>query len=186
MSNNQAHPEKYHAIEAVIRMSQVKRWHMVDTTRQQTLAEHTCNVAMLAMAIASTAPGMYFGSGAHVAAISLVHDVGEVFTGDVPTPTKRANPDVQNFLDELEFAHTPREFQYVATPSINWLVKMCDLADGIRFIRRYGHNDVIAKHAQVGLEAQIECLYKSPDPNIPEEVRKHVQHQLRHYIYEMI
>lgn len=136
------------------------------------------------MAIATTAPAMYFGPSENVAAAALTHDVGEVFTGDIPTPTKRANPEVQNFLDELEFQHTPAEFQQVTSEPVGWLIKMCDLADGIRFIRRYGQKDTIARHAQDGLEKQMESLYFSHQ-YIPQHVKDHVRHYLRYYIYEM-
>jgi len=181
--NNQAHPDRYHHIEAVIRMSQIKRWHMVDTSRQQTLAEHSCNVALLAVSIAVTAPHMYFGEAASVIGPALTHDLGEAFTGDIPTPTKRADPKIREIIDKMEFKHTPKEFMYVCDQKVAWLIKLCDLADGIRFIRRYGHGDAIAKHAQNGLEGQIEELFAAV--GVPVVVKEHVRHQLRYYIYEM-
>ena len=39
-------------VEMIIRFAAVRRWHIVQTDRMQTLAEHACNVAMLAALIA--------------------------------------------------------------------------------------------------------------------------------------
>lgn len=181
--NNFAHPEKYKAIETVMRMNHVKRWHMIDTTRQQTLAEHSCNVAMLAMLCARRAPGMYFGDPMAVSALALVHDVGEVFTGDVPTPTKRMNPMLASMLGELEDQHTSFDFLYPCPGKSQWLIKVCDLADGIRFIREHGIGD-IAKHATIGLEKQLEDIVIDALKNgMPQDVVDHVVGVVRFYAY---
>lgn len=140
-------------VEAVMRLHSVKRWHMIDTTRVQTLAEHSANVTLLAYYIARTCPRMYFGPAQAVAAYALTHDLPEVFTGDIPTHTKP----VLFGLAELEEQVVPREFWSAASHDMVALVKMCDLADGIRFIRLHGV-DVTAKHARAGLEAQMEKL----------------------------
>lgn len=133
-----------------MRLHSVKRWHMIDTTRQQTLAEHSANVAMLAYMIAKKAPIHFFGDPAWVATAALVHDVPEAFTGDVPTHTK---PHITG-LDELEEAVTHPLFKVMTTQDVEALIKMCDLADGIRFIRLHGV-DATARHAREGLEQQF-------------------------------
>jgi hypothetical protein len=61
MSTFNAYPVDKAGIETVMRLHSVKRWHMIDTTRIQTLAEHSANVALLAFYIARTAPRMFFG-----------------------------------------------------------------------------------------------------------------------------
>lgn len=184
--NNFAHPAKYHAVEAVQRMAHVTRWHMVSTTRQQTLAEHSCNVGMLAMLCARRAPGMFFGDPMHVSAAALVHDVGEVFTGDIPTPTKRLNPEFQDMIDSLELAYTPIEFQVMVSKGLQWLIKVCDLADGIRFIREHGTGD-IAKHARTGLETQLSQYHADATTvwGVPPTVVDVVTHLVRFYMYGM-
>ena len=184
MSNDHkfyAYGKERAGIEAVMRFHAVKRWHMIDTTRQQTLAEHSANVAVLAFYIAVTAPGMFFGGASHVAAYALLHDMAEVFTGDIPSHTKTELRGVQQLEDDT----LPSLFRVEHSPNVRILTKMCDLADGIRFIRLHGV-DITATHAKTGLEQQlrnweakahtIECW--------PEHVFKYAFDAIRFYAYE--
>lgn len=153
MSKNKhlAYGESRHAVETVMRIHAVKRWHMIDTTRQQTLAEHSANVALLAMTIALEAPMHLFGDPFAVATAALVHDIPEAFTGDVPTHTKQC----LSGLEELEKEVTHPNFDITTTANQRMLIKICDLADGIRFIRLHGV-DLTARHAREGLEVQFQ------------------------------
>lgn len=170
-----------HAVETVMRLHSVKRWHMIDTTRQQTLAEHSANVAILAMVIARTAPIDYFDTFAAVATYALCHDVAESFTGDIPTHTKR---ELQG-IAALEAAVTHPAFTVEASANTRMLVKLCDLADGIRFIRLHGV-DLTAEHAKEGLEEQflLKCESARDSLEWPEHVISHVRGNLLFYAYE--
>lgn len=72
----------------ILRAGTVKRFHLVNTTRVQTLAEHQYGVAILASEIANRA-GWAHDKVAAIACVALVHDADEVRTGDIPTPTKK-------------------------------------------------------------------------------------------------
>jgi hypothetical protein len=171
-------PGEGRAMEAVQRLSAVKRWHMVDTTRVQTLAEHSANVAMLAGLIARTCPGMYFGPSPYVTASALVHDLEEVFTGDIPSLTKPLLRGVK----ELEDSVLPMEFRFDPPPvETQELIKFCDLADGIRFIEIYGIGET-AKWAATGLRQQIRRRMASAADHWPREVFTHVNRQLDLYV----
>ena len=180
-SEHYAYGEEWAHVEAVMRLHAVKRWHMIDTTRTQTLAEHTANVALLTYVVALKAPGMFFGPAYTAAAIALLHDLGEVFVGDIPTHTKRHLSGV----DELERATLPRDLRPAAqiAPEIKNLIKFCDLADGIRFIRLHGV-DVTSDHAKDGLENQYDLLRQRAFEDWPEEVAKHVITTTTFYAYE--
>jgi len=192
MSNDE--PTRFYAygkmnagIEAVMRLHSVKRWHMIDTTRTQTLAEHSANVAVLAGYIASTAPEMYFGSGNEVRGLAVIHDMPEVFTGDIPTPTKqemrhRAGLDATQTLDNIETDITPIEYFYRPEYNQRTLIKICDLADGIRFIRLHGV-DATAMHARTGLEDQLKLQYRGVNLNWPRAVIEHVHTLINFYAY---
>ncbi len=167
-------------IEAVMRFHAVKRWHMIDTTRQQTLAEHSANVALLAYYLAITCPQMYFGAAEGVAAKALIHDLAESFTGDIPSHTKK----FVTGIDSLEGQVLPSMFRPDCTPVVRSLIKVCDLADGIRFIRLHGV-DVTAVHAQAGLEAQLEVWFnRMIQDEYPPEVIDHVRNGAKFYAYE--
>lgn len=166
------------AVESIVRFQSVKRWHMVDTTRQQTLAEHSANVAMLVMLVQRTCPELYFGSGGSLVSYALLHDVEEVFVGDIPTPTKYTfNINSKQFEEVV-----PREFNLGEfRPEDKLMVKLCDLADGIRFIRRYGIGR-IANHADAGLSLQMEERYRQARSLWPALVHSHVSDILGTYL----
>jgi hypothetical protein len=169
------------AVETVMRMHAVKRWHMIDTTRVQTLAEHSANVALLAMMIAKTAPIEWFDTFAVVAAAALVHDVPETFTGDIPSHTKRHLDD--KLLGDLENAVTHPVFNVEINHHTKRLIKLCDIADGIRFIRLHGV-DLTAAHARAGLEKQLkEHLLAS---SWPPPLFSHVHRLITTYAYETV
>lgn len=168
------------AIETVMRLGAVKRWHMIDSTRIQNLAEHTANVAVLVYGIASTAPGAFFGAPDAAAGMSLLHDLPEVFTGDYPGHSKR-----HVFgLDELEKAVLPSCYIYRPSNNLRLLVKCCDLGDGIRHIRLHGV-DVTARHAREQIEDKLVQIWNEVQEKWPPEVWTHVRHWVMFYAYEM-
>jgi 5'-deoxynucleotidase len=177
-----AYPIERIELEVVMRMSAVKRWHMIDTTRTQTLAEHTCNVMMLAYVIARNAPGMYFGPSYAPVMAAMMHDAPEVFLGDIPTISKQWHD--SDRLRETEVAVTPTGFLQPVAVQIKLLVKLCDLADAIRFIRLHGI-DMTAKHAQDGLEKQLaNKITQMAEDGWPDEVRAMVLEYITFYAYE--
>lgn len=167
------------ALEAVMRLQSVKRWHMIESTRIQTLAEHSANVAMLTYVVTKTCADMFFGPAENASAQALIHDVSEAFTGDIPTHTKRyLNSRLTDFEDQV----TPTVFQCAVPVEVRQLIKICDLADGIRFVRLHGV-DITAKHAQKGLEEQL--VRKLNEAEVwPQEVQRHVTESIRFYAYE--
>jgi len=176
-----AYGEMNAGIEAVMRLHSVKRWHMIDTTRVQTMAEHSANVAVLAGYIATTAPDMYFGSSGAVIAAGVLHDIGEVFIGDIPTPTKKQIKDIVDTLEEQTIPVVLSPSGYW-TPRAKELIKICDLADGIRFIRLHGV-DATAIHARSGLEGQLKEKWRKAYAEWPLSVHDHVKNLVDFYAY---
>jgi 5'-deoxynucleotidase YfbR-like HD superfamily hydrolase len=168
-----------HAVEAVMRLHAVKRWHMLDTTRQQTLAEHSANVALLALLVARDTPVHVFGDPFTVATLALVHDLEEAFTGDIPTHTK---PYLTG-LEILESLAMPDLFKVTPTEAQRRLIKVCDLADGIRFIRLHGV-DITARHAREGLEVQLADRLDDIRNLDGESTVKKVREHIMFYAYE--
>jgi len=182
MSNDfLAYGSDRHALETVMRVQAIKRWHMIGTSRIQTLAEHSANVAMLVMLITKTATIEFFDTYTHAACYALLHDVSEAFTGDIPSPTKKHLAGI----DELEYRTTHPDWKIYARASTVLLTKMCDLADGIRFIRLYGV-DITGVHAKTGLEEKFKEVFKiaTLDHLWPEHIIEHVRNNLVFYAYE--
>jgi len=71
-------------IHDILRAGDVKRWHIVRTIKEQSLAEHSFNVCMIARAIAKEA----CIDDKEITKAALAHDLDEVLLGDVPTSVK--------------------------------------------------------------------------------------------------
>ena len=126
----------------IARMRYIGRWGLMRNTVQENIQEHSHMVAVLAHALAVIRRDKFGGTvdPGHVAAVALYHDATEIFTGDLPTPVKYANPDIQaaykaieqNAADRLT-ATLPEElrpsFQGLLTetdPQVTDLVKAAD------------------------------------------------------------
>lgn len=166
-------------MEVIVRFTAVKRWHMIDTAKAQSVAEHSAAVALLAFYIARTCPRVYFGAAVAVATYGLIHDLAEAVTGDIPTITKRHLSGTK----ELEYMVLPNfvNFGEVPPDHVMELIKLCDLADGIRFIQIHGIGQT-ARWAAAGLEDQMAKLISKLASKWPVVVLDHVTTQLRAYI----
>lgn len=164
-------------LETMMRFGSVKRWHMIDTTRQQTLAEHSACVAGLVWMLAKTT--LFFGPAEIAASCALFHDISEVFTGDIPSHTKRYLSGIR----ELEDKVTSKTWPQSGSEHVNLLIKLCDLSDGIRFIRLHGV-DITAVHARVGLEQQFKKKLNDCRAVWPPYVVEVVERKLHFYAYE--
>jgi hypothetical protein len=176
-----AYPEQFKELEAVMRFAAVKRWHMVETRKTQTLAEHSANVAALAYVMATNCPIMYFGHAGEILPGALFHDMPEVFTGDIPTPSKRWLD--KDRLDLAEQTITPRIFIVPLRDDQKMMVKICDLCDSIRHIRLHAV-DLTGRHAMEGLEMQLFQKYVAARARWPIEVYSHVLTTSWFYAYE--
>lgn len=79
-------------------MSSVRRWSHAYCHREESVLEHTAIVSVLAL---------YFGSkvGANMEILlerSILHDMEEIITGDIPTPTKYHNEHITREIQAFE------------------------------------------------------------------------------------
>ena len=88
----------------IARMRYIGRWGLMRNTVQENIQEHSHMVAVLAHALAVIRRDRFGGTvdPGHVAAVALYHDATEIFTGDLPTPVKYANPDIQAAYKAIE------------------------------------------------------------------------------------
>lgn len=86
--------EQLHTLE-LLRSNSVERFAMTPMTRNQTIAAHQWEVAMLFIKISGYIgkPFPLTGNSEWVLTgilLSSIHDIAEVFTGDIPSPAKTA------------------------------------------------------------------------------------------------
>ena len=126
----------------IARMRYINRWGLMRNTQPENIQEHSHQVAVLAHALA-VIQNRYFGGqvdpGA-VAVAALYHDASEILTGDMPTPIKYDNPDIQSAYQAVEATAEQKllsmlpedlrgEFEAAVTipdPQVRALVKAAD------------------------------------------------------------
>ncbi len=86
------------------RMKYIKRWSLMRSVREENIMEHTQEVSVIAHALALIRNKVYGGSVdiSKVVLLAQYHEVGEVITGDLPTPIKYFNPEIKSAYKDLE------------------------------------------------------------------------------------
>ncbi len=86
------------------RMKYIRRWSLMRSVRDENIMEHSQQVAVIAHALALI-NNKIFGGDVEVNKVVLLaqyHEVGEVITGDLPTPIKYFNPEIKSAYKDLE------------------------------------------------------------------------------------
>jgi 5'-deoxynucleotidase len=109
-----------HFFAYLSRMKFIKRWGLMHNTYAENVQEHSLRVAQIAHALALIRNRRFGGSVSpeRVAVLALYHDAGEVLTGDLPSPIKYFNPEIQKAYRDIEtsavarlVAMVPKELQ---------------------------------------------------------------------------
>lgn len=94
-----------HAFFAYIaRLKYIGRWGLMRSAVPENVQEHSHMVAVLAHALAVIRQEVFGGTidPGRVAVAALYHDAPEIFTGDLPTPVKYANPEIRSAYQAIE------------------------------------------------------------------------------------
>lgn len=86
------------------RMKYIKRWSLMRSVSDENIMEHSQQVAVIAHALALIR-NKYFGGTLDICKTVLLaqyHEVGEVITGDLPTPIKYYNNELKTAYKDLE------------------------------------------------------------------------------------
>ena len=94
----------HHFFAMLSRMKYINRWGLMRNTVAENIQEHSHQVAVLAHALAVIQNRFYGGQvdPGQVAVAALYHDASEILTGDMPTPIKYDNPDIQSAYKQVE------------------------------------------------------------------------------------
>lgn len=131
-----------HFFPMIARMRYITRWGLMRNTDPENIQEHSHMVAVLAHALAVIRRDVFGGDAdpGLAAAAALYHDAPEILTGDLPTPIKYDNPDIQGAYKSVEtmaeqkllsmlpeeFRPTYREILTIPDPEVRALVKAAD------------------------------------------------------------
>lgn len=166
--------KEYSFFAMLSRMKYITRWGLMRNSRQETLSEHTLDVAYIAHALALLS-GL---DPAKAVLCALYHDCSEILTGDMPTPVKYYNPKIKQTYKEIEqiasdrlLSTLPEELSaayhlcfYEEDPQILQIVKAADkLSALIKCIEeiRMGNDDFLSAR-----QAQLDALHAMDLPAV--------------------
>lgn len=86
------------------RMKYINRWALMRNTNEESLSQHSHEVAAVSYALCSVG-NRRFGknyNGERAALLGLYHDMPEILTGDMPTPVKYFNSEIKTAFKSVE------------------------------------------------------------------------------------
>lgn len=162
-------------IDKLLDCQHVKRWTLVATTAQSTVASHSFCVAMIAMAIRRAMHNTNHFGEQELCYHALLHDVDESETGDMPTPTKmairEAGVEPNNLFSTQQMADPP-------PGCIKDIIKMADLIDNYVFIHDHGAG-ARARQAVAEVHGRLSRAIDEARPDLAQAATK-----VLHYVLE--
>lgn len=174
--------EKSNFFAQIARMSFINRWALMRNVKNENLAEHSFQVAVVAHMLALI-ENKYCGKNidvGNVAVVALYHDAAEIFTGDLPTPVKYFNDDIAKAYKHLEHLaedklvdFMPKEFvddfrplisSKAVDPEVKRIVKD---ADTICAIIKCDHELKANNHEFAAAKKRLEQQLRSRKENSP-------------------
>lgn len=93
-----------HFYAMMSRMKYIERWALMRNSERENICEHSLEVAMLSHALAvigNRRLGKRYNPE-RAAVIGIFHDSNEIITGDMPTPVKYYNQEMQELFHSIE------------------------------------------------------------------------------------
>lgn len=93
-----------HFFAMISRMKYIERWALMRNSQSENIAEHSLEVGILAHALAVISNKRLNNrlDAEKAALIGLYHDAAEIITGDMPTPVKYYNQEIQAAYKKIE------------------------------------------------------------------------------------
>ena len=95
---------KYHFFAYMARMKYIKRWGLMNSSKEENIQEHSLQTAMIAHALAllgNKRLGKEYNAD-RAAVLGIYHDMPEIITGDMPTPVKYYSPEIRDAYKRVE------------------------------------------------------------------------------------
>lgn len=140
------------SLKEKLRTAHVKRWQIVNTTRNQTVAEHSFLVQLIAVEISRLIKHSNHRAGPiniekehAIMRWAMWHDMLEVKTGDINTPVKIHLRKVSggDVVEQIEFSYSA-EFEKISkdtSQTVKDIVKLADYMEALNFLSVEGRGD---------------------------------------------
>ena len=147
-------------LKLLLNGGKVRRFHTGLGNFNQTVAEHSFNVALLLLMI-------WPDTKVEELEYALKHDLHEAFTGDMPAPTKKL-PTLDRVMKELEQVYNEEYLKFRPNLDIESLkkVKVCDRMEFCIFVMdKHDMTPEVNKMLRTGLDYLIERVYDLTQSN---------------------
>ncbi len=153
------------------RMKYINRWGLMRNSREENIAEHSLDVAIIAHLLCELRNSRFGGNvnPERAAVLAIFHDVPEIITGDLPTPVKYFSSDISKAYKKVEAAAVDElvsqipadiagDYRAILAPDDKELASLVKAADKISALikcieeRKSGNNDFAQAEKQT-LEA---------------------------------
>jgi hypothetical protein len=147
------------------RASHVKRWHIINTTREQNLAEHQYNVAVIGLELFKQITGE--PATATFMSALLFHDSAEIRYGDTPTPGKAfiqsyvGNGGLFKAMDMDIMPELPYVDEHAPWDKESELIKLADLIEAAWWIRENGAGAHASSVANKCYRAMVDMIHST-------------------------
>lgn len=140
-------------LEQILRTAEVRRWHILRLSNEQSVGEHVYCVIHTAIALYEAMGKPSNVDVRNLITIAAYHDKEEGLTGDIPSPTKAAarsvgidwNMAVHRMVPDVVIPGCPN-IDTVEHLRLKSIIKLADLIDAWRFVQFYRvnpHGDVV-------------------------------------------
>jgi 5'-deoxynucleotidase YfbR-like HD superfamily hydrolase len=146
--------------ELIMALGEVRRWHTRPVRRDQTVADHSAQVALLALYLD---PSLSSGEQLQVLAWGLLHDAHETVYGDIPGPAKTAMAeiglDVDSSCQDLFWGKDRNPARIIEDHLLD-LVHVADVLEAALFARKHLSQiaDVVRGQAEKQIRARLSGL----------------------------
>ena len=94
----------YHFYAMMSRMKYINRWGLMNNTKNENISEHSQQVAIIAHCLVLIHNKRFGGhlDAERAAVLAIFHDSTEIIIGDMPTPIKYFNPQINEAYKKIE------------------------------------------------------------------------------------
>lgn len=121
------------------RLSDLKRYNNMPRIKSESLAEHQYYCGLILIKLKEYITNITYSEYCILLQYLLVHDIGELYTGDIPHNVKQDYPDLRYMLEEIEYEKlSSLGFSELAesienNTDLKTLFKLCDTIQVVQY-----------------------------------------------------